>query len=1342
MATITSQFSTPNVSDTKLIIALTASISAGTPEFKYVLDVEDSNGLIARLKTKPNPAGAGIFDVSGVIQDDLEFDNSKITTTGSDIGNASVKRYTLTPGDEYGNPPVIYPGSSVDKIVFKGTTLPLENNSFNFPSDKFGIASYVSSSVSSSFDDIRGPALTNKPFNRIYSKLPLTDATGSGTMVSYVDSDTLSVLNNHDGLEFIDAKIIISYVPEFSGTASFETLTIPFADSSSDLLTIPSGPKNLIEASSELSASLSAPFAGYVINLAFKDSTDVYNSAYVYVNETNCSDDDGRVELTLFGFGETGYTLNAWALIAAPPVGFADNAGFGTQDDFAEVGGFNSARGLSTGTTTTYEWDSAAWSRGGDLPYGRGAYAGDATGTRTAGLYIPGVINDPNFGDLTTATAEYNGSTWSSGGNRTYVENLTTGQSTLSGTQTAGLAVGGRPSYSTITKTEEYNGSTWSSGGDLGVVKHGQLQFGTQNAAVVASGFGYPTVQRTATYEYNGTSWSSGGNVIFMQIGRGSGTQNAGSGFGSDLTQFYDGASWSSGPNMIFNRQEFAGGGQTNNDMFASNAVPSGASPSAEIYNSAYLGPVTSGSLFSFPDLNGKWKRNKTRFAFINQYGVWDYYSIYNPYNKTTDLTHNNTSISAVDYSSDTSTKNITSRNKKTLNTFTDSTFTISTDWLYQQEADWLTEMMESPSVFLIDALDHFPIVIVNTNYTWKTNDRGQKVFKYDFVFRFANEEALKELPQTPLPPIGPVPTPPPTPLPPTPPDLPINPQVWTVVNSLNTARSNLSGAGTAQAGLAAGGQALFPTGTTNLTEEWNGTSWTNSSNLGTIRKDASMFGIQNSAVIAGGDNPSNPIGLFATEEYNGSTWSSATALPARNKRGAAAGESESTGIIFGGEDGTGAAASSYSYNGTSWTAQSALNDDKRNLAGFGTENAAVATGWATYSTEIWDGTTWTNANVLLTKRDKLAGVGTQNSGITFGGRTNAADAASISTVTEVWNGYAWVTDSALLNVAIEEHAGAGGNQPSQAISFGGTNATTFTDATELHQQDGSGSFPPDNPRLWNTVDNMIQTRTDHAGAGTYNSAVVFGGISDTPFDNTSATTEEYNGTSWSSGGTMITGRRELMGVGLQNAALAFGGLTPTATTATEEYGGSSWSTGGSLPYTRYLGAGFGTQTAAVVAGGESSGATGILLQQESYEYNGSTWGGASTMNQHRVADIGYGTQNAGVAYSGISGSIVQYSFEEYNGTTWSDAGNSILPIREGAGAGTQNDAVVFGGRDISDDLNPYTAEWDGTAWSYSSGFLNVPRRRLAGSGTKTAAIATGGTDGSPAAVNFTEQYS
>jgi hypothetical protein len=122
---------------------------------------------------------------------------------------------------------------------------------------------------------------------------------------------------------------------------------------------------------------------------------------------------------------------------------------------------------------------------------------------------------------------------------------------------------------------------------------------------------------------------------------------------------------------------------------------------------------------------------------------------------------------------------------------------------------------------------------------------------------------------------------------------------------------------------------------------------------------------------------------------------------------------------------------------------------------------------------------------------------------------------------------------------------------------------------------------------VWSTGGAMVTAQFSHAGAGTQNAGLLFGGSG--PGCTCCSCTQEYDGTSWGGGGSMGRGRRSLAGTGTQNEALAFGGYCDAASrNFTEEYNGSSWSAGGSLSISRYGVAGAGTQNAGLAFGGGS----------------------------------------------------------------------------------------------------------------------------------------------------------
>jgi hypothetical protein len=97
-------------------------------------------------------------------------------------------------------------------------------------------------------------------------------------------------------------------------------------------------------------------------------------------------------------------------------------------------------------------------------------------------------------------TEEYNGTSWTAGGNLTTATQNNAG----AGTQTAGLSFGGiNPGPVVVATTEEYNGTSWAAGGSLTTARRFLAGAGTQPAGLAIGGSttdaGSPT---NATEEY------------------------------------------------------------------------------------------------------------------------------------------------------------------------------------------------------------------------------------------------------------------------------------------------------------------------------------------------------------------------------------------------------------------------------------------------------------------------------------------------------------------------------------------------------------------------------------------------------------------------------------------------------------------------------------------------------------------------------------------------------------------------------------------------------------------------------------------------------------------------
>lgn len=215
---------------------------------------------------------------------------------------------------------------------------------------------------------------------------------------------------------------------------------------------------------------------------------------------------------------------------------------------------------------------TAAWASGGNMGTARAGNGTSTAGTQTALTTFGGYV--PPGATAVNNTEEYNGSSWTAGGNLpTTIRNCAG-----AGAQDSTLSVGG---VGNPGEALEYNGTSWSDGGNMAGIGNcpGQA-FGTQTAALA--------FDAEESEEYNGTSWTSGGTP-----GRGktqggcAGTQTAGIAFGGEpataTAEIYNGTSWTSSPAMGTGKQNQAGFG-TQTSAVSAGGTPT---PSAicEIYD-------------------------------------------------------------------------------------------------------------------------------------------------------------------------------------------------------------------------------------------------------------------------------------------------------------------------------------------------------------------------------------------------------------------------------------------------------------------------------------------------------------------------------------------------------------------------------------------------------------------------------------------------------------------------------------------------------------------------------------------------------------------------------------
>ena len=178
-----------------------------------------------------------------------------------------------------------------------------------------------------------------------------------------------------------------------------------------------------------------------------------------------------------------------------------------------------------------------------------GRQSGGAFGTQTSGVYAGGGVS-PNS-TASNSTQEYDGSSWTNGGNLNTARDQTSG----AGTESAGLCCGGTPNGSAQENTsEEYNGSTWTEGNNLGRSVHNS-SLGIQTAALLVGGNSGSAT--SGVQSYDGTTWTAGTALLTARFTLAtSGTQTGmafGGNDGSNIknTSFsFDGSSWTATTNL------------------------------------------------------------------------------------------------------------------------------------------------------------------------------------------------------------------------------------------------------------------------------------------------------------------------------------------------------------------------------------------------------------------------------------------------------------------------------------------------------------------------------------------------------------------------------------------------------------------------------------------------------------------------------------------------------------------------------------------------------------------------------------------------------------------------
>ena len=563
---------------------------------------------------------------------------------------------------------------------------------------------------------------------------------------------------------------------------------------------------------------------------------------------------------------------------------------------------YNSITGTIRGLAVT-----EAWASSGPLPEAN--YGAAGAGSQTAMIYFGGSPYPPR----TNKTAEYNGTGWSAGGNYTGTVNYLSGCGTL----TAGLGAGGFTGTATLTASAEYDGSTWTSGNSMSNqrMNTGSTMVGLQTAALITGGDQYPSTPRSlsACEEYDGTNWTAGGAYpVVIQNTAQAGTQTAGWAAGGqsdpapgvsnivrNATNHYDGSSWSAGGNLPGAQMRagaagtqtaglFFGGGQTSdtNATFAYDGSTWSSKPNlAEARQSLAAGGVSS-----------------TSTAAI---GAGGYVTSSGVISSTEEFTASTNVITGAAWASG-----------GALGT---GGYNFSGCGTQTAGLGFARYTAGSPNIGNTEEYDGSTWSEQGDLSTGRFDATGFGVQtaavcaggKQDPGSNVAGTEEYGG-------------------------------SSWSAGEDLPAARRGGAGVGILTAGLVCGGG--IP-GFTDTTLAYDGTDYSSAPTLNTARSNIRGSGTSTAGLIYGGVAP-GPSVSSATEEYNGSSWSNGGSLPiVLQSHGQSSNGTQDSSITFGGTSSSPLLATTFGYDGTSWSTRASMATARIKLGGLGTEPLALAFG-------------------------------------------------------------------------------------------------------------------------------------------------------------------------------------------------------------------------------------------------------------------------------------------------------------------------------------------------------------------------------------------------------------
>jgi hypothetical protein len=557
-------------------------------------------------------------------------------------------------------------------------------------------------------------------------------------------------------------------------------------------------------------------------------------------------------------------TLDTDSIVNTPPTGawasggdLNDNKPYGFGCGGVQTAAIAFGGGLANDTTNE-NYNGTSWTENSAMNNGYSYATG--TGSQTDAIAINGLTTPPF--SVKNTTEEWNGSSWTAGGN-TNTARYNVANQTL-GPGSAASFIGGRaPDYQPKSFHEQYNGTSWTETTDTPTDIFDGASSGVQTNAILASGNHSKQPPGTSTQDgktvtWDGSSWTEiteystartngvGTGVYndFLYIGGYTGTAHVA------LTEKWNGSSWTEIADMGTGKNSI-GGGKTESDstssiVFGGSPTPSGAPTQTEEFN---IAPPT---------------------ATIQNVGQVYFNSTSNSFRITEQ------SGADGSFSSGGNMNSPGSNSGGASNGSTTATLVFAGD---RPSRSTVTEQYNGSAW-----------TEVNDMNTGRNNLGGAGT--YTSALGFGGGESTTS-------------------------NVSINESwdgtSWTEVNDLNTVRIYVNGCGLQTAALAVGNAP-----NSGITEDFDGTSFTERADLNTGRFVGMLSGTPTAAIFSGGSTPGN-ASHADVEQFNGTAWTEINNLNTGRQGGGRFGNKGEQ-IVAGGYNGTANIGVTEFFNGTSWT--------------------------------------------------------------------------------------------------------------------------------------------------------------------------------------------------------------------------------------------------------------------------------------------------------------------------------------------------------------------------------------------------------------------------------------